>query len=129
MREVSVSFSRRAAFAFEIAAGKFADCRRFFAIINRERKPILAFLDLSGGDGAGKHDGVAAGDDDGAVGEFGDFAGFDGDLRGPDLGRDLVLHNCAFWNVANSRPVTLIVGFNPASVSGLKPLIKVELTA
>ena len=31
-----------------------------------------------------------------------------------------------FWNVANPRPVTLIVGFNPATLSGLKPLIKVE---
>ena len=65
------------AFAFEIAAGKFSDGRRFFAIIDRERKPILAFLDFGGGDGAGEHHGVAAGDDDGAVGEFGDFAGLD----------------------------------------------------
>src|ERR1700730_13214356 len=31
----------------------------------------------------------------------------------------------AFWNLANPRPVTLIVGFNPAA-AGLKPLIKVE---
>ena len=38
MREVSVSFSRRAPFAFEIAAGKFPDRRRFFAVIDRERE-------------------------------------------------------------------------------------------
>ena len=67
----------RTAFAFEIAAGKFSDRRRFLAVIDGEREPILAFLDCSGGDGAGEHHGVAAGDDDRAVGEFGDFAGFD----------------------------------------------------
>ena len=78
MREVSISFSRRATFAFEIAAGEFADRGRFFAIIDGERKPILAFLDFGGGDGADEDDGFAAGDDDGAVGELGDFAGFDG---------------------------------------------------
>ena len=117
----------RAAFAFEIAAGKFSDRRRFFAIIDGEREPILAFLDRGGGDGARQDDGVAAGDDDGAVGELGDFAGFDGDLRGPDLGRDLVLHIC-FSGCAKSRPVTLIVGFqsSPRQLSGLKPKIKVH---
>ena len=67
----------RAAFAFEIAAGKFADRGRLFAVIDRERKPILAFLDFGGGDGADEHHGVAAGNDDGAVGELRDFAGFD----------------------------------------------------
>ena len=69
-------FFRRAPFAFEIAAGKFPDRRRFFAIIDRERKPILPFLDCGGGDGAGEHDGVAAGDDDGAVGESWRFCRF-----------------------------------------------------
>ena len=36
---------------------------------------------------------------------------------GPDLGRDLVLHNY-FLELANSRPVTLILGFNPEHVLG-----------
>ncbi len=67
----------RPPFAFEITAGKFPDRRRFLAVIDRERKPILAFLDLGGGNRAGEHHGVAGGDDDGAVGELGDFACFD----------------------------------------------------
>ena len=50
----------RAAFAFEIAAGKFPDRRRFFAVIDREREPILPFLDLGGGDRADEDHGVAA---------------------------------------------------------------------
>ena len=82
----------RAPFAFEIAARKFSDGGGFLPIIDRERKPILAFLHGGGRDGAGEDDGFAAGDDDGAVGEFGNFAGFDVDLGGPDLGRDFVLH-------------------------------------
>ena len=53
-------FFGRAAFALEIAAGKFSDRRRFFAIIDREREPILAFLDVGGRDGADEHHGVAA---------------------------------------------------------------------
>ena len=36
---------------------------------------------------------------------------------GPDLGRDLVLHNY-FLELANPRPVTLIVGFNPERFRG-----------
>ena len=35
----------------------------------------------------------------------------------PDLGRDLVLH-FYFLELANSRPVTLILGFNPERVVG-----------
>ena len=34
--------------------------------------------------------------DEKLVGELGDFAGLDGDVSGPDLGRDLVLH-ITFW--------------------------------
>ena len=70
-------FFGRPAFAFEIAAGKFSDRRCFFAVIDGERKPILSFLDLGRGDRADEHHGVAGGDDDRAVGELGDFAGFD----------------------------------------------------
>ena len=110
-------------FAFEIAAGKSPDRRRFLAIINRERKPILAFLDFGGRDCARHHHGVAAGDDDGAVGEFRDFASLDGDLMGPDLGRDLVLHNY-FLELANSRPVTSDCRFQPRKTPELKPQIR-----
>ena len=103
-------FFARATFALEITAGEFPDRGGLLAVIDGERKPILAFLGAGGRDGAGEDDGFAAGDDDGAVGELGNFAGFDGDLRGPDLGRDLVLHT---WvsGCAKPRPVTLIVGF------------------
>ncbi len=107
----------RAPLALEITAGKFADCRRFFAIIDCERKPILTFLDLGGGDGAAEHHGVTAGNDNGAVGQLRDFASLDRDLEGPDLGRDLVLHiQTAFWNWLIPGRSPLIVGFNPESL-------------
>ena len=78
----------RAAFALEIAAGEFADRGRFFAVIDGEREPVLAFLDRGGGNGGDEDDGFAAADGDGAVGEFGEFAGFDGDGIGSYRSRD-----------------------------------------
>ena len=104
---------RRPAFAFEIAARKFSGGRRFFAVINRERKIILTFLDRGGGDRARQDHGVAAGDDDRAVGELGDFAGFDGDVCGAYLRRDLLLH-FTFLDV-QFQGVTLTVGFKPVA--------------
>ena len=83
---------RRTAFAFEIAARKFSRRCRFFTIIDREREIILTFFDCGGRDSADQDRGVAARDDDGPVGESGDFACFDRDLIGPNLGRDLLLH-------------------------------------
>src|SRR5439155_10534282 len=109
-------------FALEIAAGKFPYSCRLFAIIDRERKIILTFLDRCSRYSAGEHHGVAAGDYDCPVGKSGHSAGFDRDLSGPDLGRDLLLH-CTFPGCASSRPVTLTVGFNPAT-AGLKPKIQ-----
>ena len=87
---VRISFSRGAAFALEVAAGDLADGRRFFAVIDGEREPVLAFLDLGGGDGGDDDDGFAAADGDGAVGELGEFAGFDGDFVGADAARDVM---------------------------------------
>src|SRR4029453_12692911 len=113
---------RRPPFALEITAGKFPHGCRLFAIINRQRKIILTFLDCCSRDCAGEHHGVAAGDDDGSDGESGHSAGFDRYLIDPDLGRDLLLH-CTFPGCASSRPVTLTVGFNPA-LTGLKPKIQ-----
>ncbi len=70
-------FFRRAAFAFEIAAGEFACRRGFFAVIDGEREEILAWLGLGGGHGGDQDDGFAELDGHGAVGLFGEFAGFD----------------------------------------------------
>ena len=92
MRQVRISFSRGTAFALEVAAGDFADGGRFLAVIDGEREEVLAFLDLGGGDGGDDDDGVAVADGDGAVGELGEFAGFDGDFIGADLARDCGRH-------------------------------------
>ncbi len=75
----------RTAFALEVTAGELADGGRFFAVIDGEREPVLAFLDGGGGNGGDEDDGLAAADGDGAVGEFGELAGFDGDGGGADL--------------------------------------------
>ena len=83
---------RRTAFALEVAAGELADRGRFLAVIDGEREPVLAFLDGGGGDGGDEDDGLAAADGDGAVGEFREFAGFDGDGSGADVGRDIMDH-------------------------------------
>ena len=76
-----------AAFAFEIAAREFAGGGRLFAVIHREREKFLAGLGLAGGDCGHEDDGFAQLHGDGAVGLFGQFAGFDVDLIGSDLGR------------------------------------------
>ena len=83
---------RRTAFALEIAAGEFADRRRFFAVVDGEREPVLAFLDVGRRDGGDDDDGFAAAHGDGAVGEFGELAGFDGDVGRADLARDCMMH-------------------------------------
>src|SRR5438093_8690452 len=68
---------RWTAFTFEIAAREFSCRCRFFAIIDCEREIILALFDRRGRNGADEDGGVAARYDDGAIGESGDFAGFD----------------------------------------------------
>ncbi len=68
----------RTAFALEVAAGKLADRRGLLAVIDGERKEVLAFLDRGGGDRGDENDGFAGADGDGAVGEPRELAGFDG---------------------------------------------------
>src|ERR1043166_3472169 len=68
---------RWAPFALEVAARKFSSRCCLFAVIDRERKEILAFFDGSRGNRADEHHGVAGSNNDGAVGESGDFARFD----------------------------------------------------
>ena len=75
---------RRATFALEIAAGEFSGSGGFFAIIDREREKILAGFGFGRGDGRDHHDGFSELNGDGAVGLFGEFAGFDVDLIGPN---------------------------------------------
>ena len=80
----------RAAFALEVAAGELAGGGGFFAVFDGEREQVLAFLDLGGGDGGDDDDGVAQADGDGAVGQFGELAGFDGDVALREGGGDVV---------------------------------------
>ncbi len=80
-------------FALEITAGKFADRRRLLAVIDGERKEVLAFLDGGGGDGGDENDCFAGADGDGAIGEPREFAGFNGDWGLADSGRNGVRHD------------------------------------
>src|SRR6476646_9190571 len=68
---------RRTAFAFEIAAREFSGGCRFLAVIDRLWEEILTWFDCQGGNRADKHSGVAARNDNCAIGEPGDFSGFD----------------------------------------------------
>ena len=79
MRQVRISFSVGRPSRLKVTAGEFADRGGLFAVIDGEREEVLAFLDARGGDGGNEDDGFAATDGDGAVGEFGELAGFDGD--------------------------------------------------
>jgi hypothetical protein len=79
-----------AAFALEVAAGEFAGCGRFFAVIHGQREEVLAFLGLGRGHGGHDDDGFAHLDGHGAVGLLGQFAGFNGDLLVADGGGDFL---------------------------------------
>ena len=48
----------------------------------------MAGFHLGGGNGGDEDDGVAAADGDGAIGEFGNFAGFERHRVGADVGRE-----------------------------------------
>ena len=74
------------AFALEVAAGEFAGGGGFFAVIHGQGEEVLAFLGLGGGDGGHDDDGFAELDGYGAVGLFGEFAGFNDDLLVAHLG-------------------------------------------
>ena len=78
----------RASFAFEVAAGEFAGRGRLFLVVDGQREEVLPLAQFGRGDRAGQDDGVAGADHDGAVGEFGNFAGFDGDLILADTAGD-----------------------------------------
>ena len=78
----------RAAFALEVAAGEDAGSGGFFLIFHGKWEPGLAGLHFRGGNGGDEDDGVAATDGDGAIGEFGDFAGFERHRIGSDVGRE-----------------------------------------
>ena len=74
------------AFALEIAARELSGRGRFFAVIHGQREEVLAFLGFGRGHGGHDHDGFTQLDRDGAVGLFGQFAGFNGNLLVADGG-------------------------------------------
>ena len=79
-----------AAFALEVAAWEDAGSGGFFLIFHGKWEPGLAGLHFRGGNGGDEDDGVAAADGDGAIGEFGNFAGFKRHRIRSDVGRDSV---------------------------------------
>jgi hypothetical protein len=74
-------FFRRAPFAFEITAGELTRGGRFLAVIHGQGEEFLAGFGLAGGDSRHHDDGFAELDGDRSIGLFGEFAGFDDDLR------------------------------------------------
>ena len=83
---------RRAAFAFEVAAGEHARRRGFFAVVNGQGEKVLPFLGLGGGHRSHDDDGFAELDGYGAVRLFGEFSGFNDDLFVAHLGGDFFWH-------------------------------------
>ena len=77
-----------AAFTLKIAAWKDPGSGGFFLIFHGKWEPSLAGFHLGGGNGCDEDDGVAAADGDGAIGEFGNFAGFKRHRIGSDVGRN-----------------------------------------
>jgi len=73
---------RRAAFAFEVAAGEHAAAAAFRGS-QRSGKKVLAFLGLGGGHRGHDDDGFAELDGYGAVRLFGEFSGFNDDCLSP----------------------------------------------
>ena len=87
----------RAAFAFEVATGKYARSRGFLFVFHREGEPSLASFYFGCGYSGDEDDGVSAADGDGTVGEFGKFAGFDNHGIGSHFNGNIVyVHVCLF---------------------------------
>ena len=70
----------RATFAAEVAAGDTANGGGFFFIFDSQGEEVLAVFHFGGGDSGDDNDRFAHGDEGGAVGQFGEFAGFDVDI-------------------------------------------------
>ena len=88
---------RRTTLPLEISAGELAHSGGFFAVVNGQRKPVLALFNRRRGDCRNHDDGVASLDGYGAVREFRELAGFNGDGGGSDLSRDVLnTHITAF---------------------------------
>ena len=75
-----------AAFAAEVASGDATDGGGFFFVFDGEGEEVLAIFDFGGRDGGDDDDGFTHGDEGGAVGEFGKFSGFDGEVAIADTG-------------------------------------------
>lgn len=79
-------FLSGAAFTAEVASGDATDGGGFFFVFDGEREKVLAIFNFGGGDGGDDDDGFTHGDEGGAVGEFGKFSSFDGEVAIADTG-------------------------------------------
>src|ERR1039458_9502814 len=79
--------------AFEVAAGEFARRRCFLAVVNGEREKVEFVSCGIAGDSGDDQDGFAVGNDGGAIGLFGELAGFDDEFFVPDGDAYSVLHS------------------------------------
>ena len=79
-------FFRRTAFAFEITAGKFSGGGGFFAVVNGQRKKVLAGFGFRRRDRRDDDNGFAKLDGHCAIGLFGELAGFNDNLLVAQLG-------------------------------------------
>lgn len=75
-----------AAFTAEVASGDATDGGGFFFVFDGEWEEVLAVFDFGGGNGGDDDDGFSHGDEGGAVGEFGKFSSFDGEVAIADTG-------------------------------------------
>lgn len=69
-----------ATFATEVAAGDTTDGGGFFFVFDGQGEEVLAVFDFGGGDSGNDDDRFTHGDEGSAVGQFGEFAGFDMDI-------------------------------------------------
>ena len=74
----------RPAFALDEPAGELAAGGHPFAVVDDEREPALGRIGPAF-DGGDQDDGVAVAGDDGPVGLFGEFAGFEGERFATEL--------------------------------------------
>ena len=86
-----------ATFPAEVASRNAADGGSLFLVLDGKGEEVLAVFDFGGGDGGDDDDRFAHGDEGGAIGEFGEFAGFDVEVAIAHAGGQgfmVVAHSC-----------------------------------
>jgi len=73
-------FFSGATFPAEVASRNATDGGCLFLVFDGEREEVLAIFDFRGGDSCDDDDCFAHGDESGAIGEFGEFTGFDAEV-------------------------------------------------